>query len=150
MPAWLVEPFAGALLTKTFWAVTLMTLPCWVMMIFLPKAGITKTICRPLVAPVMFALVWAYLAVKAWELGIPQPTGTTFGESRDFAAHPMVFLASWCQLQVLQLFLGCWVYQDSIKRHAWVPAELLACWLFGPLGLMIYAIRAGLGGLGRR
>ncbi len=146
MPAWLIETFASALLTRAFWFVTLMTSPAWIAMIFFPGNNWVKAVCRPLVAPVAYTMVWAYLAWQAWTLGLPEPTGTSFQESRDLAAHPMVFLGGWCQLQVLQLFLGTWIYQDALKRKWAVPAELLACWIFGPLALFIYALRVALTG----
>lgn len=146
MPAWLIEAFASALLTRAFWFATLMTVPAWLGMVFLPKQDWVRRLCHPLVAPVCYALVWGYLCYQAWTLGLPEPTGTSFSENRDLAAHPMVFLAGWTQLQVLHLFLGCWIYRDALKRQWSVPAELLGCWLFGPLGLIFYALRVALTG----
>lgn len=150
MPAWLIETFASVMLTRVFWFVTLMTVPVWIGMIFFPKKDIVRSVCRPLGAPLAFVFVWGYLCYKAWVLGLPTPTGTSFTENRDLAAHPMVFLAGWCQLQVLQVFLGTWVYQDSLRRKLFVPAELLACWIFGPLGLLFYGLRAAFNGVTRR
>lgn len=141
MPGWLIETFASAELTRALWFVTLMTSPVWVLMIFWGGAKPVKAFCRPLIAPVLYVLVWGYLCYQAWELGLPSPTGVGFQENRDLAAHPMVFLALWSQVQVLHLFLGTWIYQDALKRRWPAPAELLACWLFGPLGLFIYALR---------
>lgn len=150
MPAWLIETFASVMLTRVFWFVTLMTAPVWIAMIFFPKKSLVRAVCQPLGAPLAFVFVWAYLCYQAWTLGLPSPGGTSFKESRDLATHPMVFLAGWCQFQVLQVFLGTWVYQDALKRKIAAPAELLACWIFGPLGLLIYAIRLLLGRVAKK
>ncbi|MEM8550091.1 MAG: abscisic acid-deficient protein Aba4 family protein, partial [Verrucomicrobiota bacterium] len=83
-----------------------------------------------------------YLYREAWLVGgVAWPGGVGYTEARDIVIHPLGFLILWCQVQALHLLLGTVVYQDALKRGMRIPLELLACWLLGPLGLLVYVLR---------
>lgn len=142
MPSWMIEFFAGETLTRLFWVITLAGAPFWALMIFLPGKPMTRHLCSPFFAPPLFAIGLLYLYYQLWTLGLPDaPTGLDYSDQAAVAAHPIVFLILWLHAQILNLFLGESLFVEARKRKMRIPVELLLCWLFGPVGLLVFGIR---------
>ncbi|MEO0794336.1 MAG: abscisic acid-deficient protein Aba4 family protein [Verrucomicrobiota bacterium] len=142
MPGWIIEWFASEALTQLFWIITLAGLPFWLMMIVFPRKPFTRKLCSPLLAPVVMTIGVLYLYWQLWDLGIPDaPTGINYSDQAAVATHPIVLLILWLKIQTLNLFLGESLFIDANKRKILIPVELILCWLFGPIGLLTYALR---------
>jgi len=142
MPGWLIEWFANDTLNQLFWIISLAGSPFWVLMLFAPRQKLTRHLCSPLVGPVILGGGLIYLYAQLWELGLPAaPTAMAYQESARLVDHPIVLLILWLHVQALNLFLGEWIYADAQRRKKWVPLELLLCWVFGPVGLIVYTAR---------
>jgi len=142
MPAWTVELFAGEKLNRAFWIILAIPAPVWLCLIFLPSAKFTRWVAHPFVTPTLMLIPLGYFYYEAWDLGgVAWPGGIGYTEARDVIFYPTSFLILWCQLQTLHLFLGLVVYQHAIKRSLHVPGELIACWVLGPVGILVYLIR---------
>lgn len=145
MPGWLIEWFADKELTRLYWIITLAGAPFWLMMLLAPGKAYTKRLCSPLLAPPLFALGLLYLYYQLWSLGLPNaPTGLGYQDQAAVAGHPIVLLILWMHAQILNLFLGETLFADARKRKMRIPVELGLCWLFGPVGLLVYGLRLAL------
>ncbi|WP_309398511.1 ABA4-like family protein [Cerasicoccus maritimus] len=138
----MIELFAEETLTQLFWIITLAGAPFWGLMIFLPGKPYTRHLCTPYLAPPIFALGLIYLYYQLWSVGLPDaPTGLDYSDQAAVATHPLVLLILWSHAQILNLFLGESIYIDARKRKWSIPVELVLCWLLGPIGLLVYALR---------
>lgn len=142
MPGWIIEWFASEQLTQLFWIITLAGAPFWLMMILLPGKPMTRRLCSPFLAPPLFTLGLIYLYFQLWDLGLPSaPTGLDYSEQAAVAGHPLVLLILWLHAQILNLFLGETIFADARKRKMRIPIEVALCWIFGPVGLLVYGLR---------
>lgn len=141
MPVWMIETFGSAKLDNGFWVMTLLPIPLWAVMLFFPRAHWARKVASPWLVPVFLAFVQAYFLYQLWSVGMPVITGADFKATHKFFEHPMVFLALWSQLQVLHLFLGTILFQESGRKGFRVPVELVLCWMFGALVLPIFVVR---------
>ncbi len=141
MPIWVIELFGREELNRAFLAVFFLTAPAWIAMIVFPSRTIVQRLARPLVLPplltlCLLALVWQFHAAAM----LPAtPEGLDYGAARAFVRHPSAFLVLFCNLQLLNLLCGTYMYQTA-KRHAMrVPVELLLCWFLGAPALLVFA-----------
>lgn len=142
MPAWVLRTFADGQLTVLFWAVTLLPLPLWLLMIFRPQHPRTRQLANPYIYPLLLSPAVVYLYYLLITVGIPRaPEGWLFTQSEKFLTHPMVFLILWAKIQIMHLFLGATLYRDARNKGLVIPVTLLLCWLTGPLGLLSYTLR---------
>lgn len=142
MPGWIIEWFASEQLTQLFWIITLAGSPFWLMMILLPGKPMARRLCSPFLAPSLLSIGLIYLYYQLWQLGLPSaPSGLDYSDQAAVAAHPLVLLILWLQVQTLNLFLGETLFVDACKRKIAIPIELALCWLLGPVGLIVYGLR---------
>lgn len=150
MPGWTIELLAGEKLNRAFWIIMLMPVPVWLMVIVLPGQRWVRHIAHPFLFPVLMLIPLFYLYRELWLLGgIVWPGGIGYSEASNVVVHPIGFLILWCQVQTLHLFLGLVVFQDACKRGLQIPGELIACWVLGPVGLLVYLLRLLIGRLFR-
>lgn len=143
MPVWLIEAFGSSDLEATFVFILLMTAPLWLLMIVFHEANWVRLLAQPFVVGPLYCLVLFVLIWKAQESAIlPDPFAPISYESaKNFARHPISFLALFCNLQILNLGLGCAMYQKARAVRMRVPVELLLCWLFGAVALVPFLFR---------
>ncbi len=142
MPGWTIELLAGERITRAFWMILMMPAPFWLAVIFFPSVTWVRRVCHPLVAPTLLLVPLIYLYHEAWQVGgIVWPGGIGYTEAQDVVLHPMGFLILWCQIQIMHLFLGLVIFQHACRMGLRVPGELIACWVLGPLGLLVYLVR---------
>jgi hypothetical protein len=143
MPIWLIEFFGARDLENTFILIALMTAPVWVAMIALPDSKYVRGIAQPFIVTPIFCFVLIVLLWKSYQASIlPEPMETaTYGAARDFAEHPITFLALFCNLQILNLVLGTMIYQKARRSGFRAPIELALCWMLGALALIPFVIR---------
>lgn len=143
MPIWLIEIFAARDLDSAFLVISLMTAPLWIAMIAFPSARYLRQIAQPwLVVPLfsvmLILLLWKFHQAAA----LPEVVSTASYESaRAFADHPIAFLVLFCNLQIINLFMGVMIYQKAMRSGFRAPVELTLCWFLGALALIPFGIR---------
>jgi apolipoprotein N-acyltransferase len=120
---------------------SLIVLPFWALMIFLPRWRVTERLMSsPLVsaAPAVLyaALVLPRLA-EVWQtVSSPELSGLA-----ALLGSPVGATIGWLHFLAFDLFVGRWIYLDSRERGitAWVTAPVLFLTLMlGPCGFLLY------------
>lgn len=138
----MVELFGNARLNQAFLWMNLMVVPFWLAMLLFPGHPLVRRFSHPLFVPAVLSLSYVYtIYMLITVTGVPPLAGFEMRAMRKFVNHPLVFMVVWSHYLVVDLFLGMVIYQDACKRQMRVPVELILCWLFGPLGLLAYALR---------
>ena len=115
-------------------------LPCWLLLMVLPRWSWTQRI-TTFVAPLLIAAVYAWLL-----FGHKAAPGGGFNTLDQVAALFSVrtaLLAGWIHYLAFDLFIGSWEVRDAQRlrlSHAFVIPCLLLTFLFGPLGLALYLL----------
>lgn len=143
MPIWLIETFGARDLDAAFLLIALMTAPLWIAMIAFPDMRHLRRIAQPwLVVPlfsvVLLVLLWKSHQAAAWPELV---TTADYTSARSFARHPVAFLALFCNLQIINLFVGVMMYQKAMKCGFRAPVELALCWCLGALALIPFGLR---------
>jgi len=143
MPIWLIEYFGASELDSAFILIALMTAPVWIAMIFFPRLIFLKGIAHPFIIPPFYAVVLIVLLWKSYHASVlPEAiTQASYSGAREFAEHPVAFLALFCNLQILNLAAGTMIYQKAMRSGFRAPVELTLCWLFGALALIPFSLR---------
>nr|WP_276598766.1 ABA4-like family protein [Nannocystis sp. SCPEA4] len=125
---------------RLFTIVNSAALAGWVLLWFAPRARVT----RRLVHSGLFSLLLAalYLAILApnFDFGSFDDFNSLEGVMRLFQ-NPWVMLAGWVHYLAFDLWVGSWIVRDAEARqtsHWAVIPCLLATFMFGPVGLLLY------------
>jgi hypothetical protein len=129
-----------------FQLVTLLPLPFWMLMIFLPHWRGTQRVMRGRLAVMPLLAAYAVFAIPQ----LPAVLSLFFRSGplrlEDLAGllgRPEIALVAWIHFLAFDLFVGRWIYRDSRERGVGaVPmaAVLLLTLLLGPLGLLLYLL----------
>lgn len=141
MPAWLINIFGAREINDLFLLLTIGPLPVWIGLVVFPNEKWTRMISSPFVVPPLMSLAYVFLLWKTWELGGPAAPETMVKSVRGFIEHPLIFLVLWAHLQMANLFVGMVLLQDARRNGLSVRVELALCWIFAPVGVLIYTIR---------
>jgi hypothetical protein len=143
MPVWLIELFGARDLDHAFVLIALMTAPVWIGMIVFPRADWVRLVARPLLVAALYSLVLCVLLWQSYQaMALPVPiTGAGYAAARNFSAHPITFLALFCNLQILNLALGTMMYQKATRHGFRASIELTLCWGLGALAVVPFALR---------
>ena len=60
---------------------------------------------------------------------------------RSALSVPDVFLAGWAHYIAFDLFVGRWIWEDSLRAERRARLALLLTWLAGPAGLSLYLLQ---------
>jgi Ca2+/Na+ antiporter len=143
MPIWLIEVFGARDLDAAFLVIALMTVPLWIAMIAFPGMRHLRRIAQPWLVVPLFTAVLVLLLWKSYHAAaMPErfPTASYEG-AQSFARHPIAFLVLFCNLQIINLFMGVMMYQKAMKSGFRAPVELTLCWFLGALALIPFGIR---------
>lgn len=120
-------------------------LPCWLLLIFLPRWGWTQRLAT-FVAPLIIAGVYVWMLATA-----PKVAGAGFNniaQVRTLFSVDRALVAGWIHYLAFDLFTGSWEVRDARRlkiNHLFVLPCLVLTFLFGPLGLGLYLLlRAGM------
>lgn len=121
-----------------------LVLPAWALLLVLPKSPITRALVHSMVWPVLMGTIYAVLLVAAMFFGLSHPdAGFSFEGVQALFDHPNGLLTGWSHYLVFDLFVGAWIARDAQRRDishlATIPC-LLGSFLFGPVGLLLYAV----------
>lgn len=119
---------------------TLVLLP-WLAMMLAPGAIYTQKLINSNAFPLALALVYAYYALSTF--GKTKGSFFTLDGVAKLFSKREVLLAGWIHYLVFDLFVGAWIWRDSLNNHLshWVlfPCLLLTLML-GPVGFLAYCI----------
>ncbi|HZR44239.1 MAG TPA: ABA4-like family protein [Ktedonobacteraceae bacterium] len=126
---------------------SLLVLPFWLLMIFVPRWHWTQRIMQsPLVAAAP-ALLYAILVIPQAGTLLPALMHPTLASVAALLATPTGATIGWIHFLAFDLFVGRWIYLDSQESGitAWIVSPILFLTLmFGPLGFISYlSLRAG-------
>ena len=126
-------------------AINILVLPAWALLVLAPKAQLTRRFVHSMLWPVVMGVIYTGFLVNALVFGAADPDagfGSVSGISALFA-QPNGVLTGWTHYLVFDLFVGAWIGRDAQRRglhHAMVIPCQLGAWIFGPVGLTLYAL----------
>ena len=129
---------ASLIFTIVNWSV----LPAWLLLVFLPRARVTRVVVHSGLYPLVLGTVYAFLLFGDQ----PGPQGASFfsldGVMRIFTS-PRTVIAAWAHYLIFDLFIGAWETRDAqrvgLPHLAVVPCLVLTLML-GPIGLASYLL----------
>ena len=123
-----------------FQIATRATLPCWLLLLFLPRwkwsfRGVTVFV-PVLLGGLYLVLVWRSFGPSGGGYG-------TLDEVRTLFDDPWMLLAGWVHYLAFDLFVGAWEARDA-QRLGIHQLLLMPCLgltlMFGPVGLLVYLV----------
>lgn len=130
---------------NAYLALNMAVVPAWALLVFLPRAGVTKAVVHSGLYPVILGLIYIASLGAAILFGqaAPEANMTSLGGVMALFSHPNGIITGWTHYLVFDLFVGAWIARDAKRRGiphlAAVPCMLLT-FLFGPVGLLLYMI----------
>ncbi|MEO0013491.1 MAG: hypothetical protein RLZZ535_1880 [Cyanobacteriota bacterium] len=130
-------------ITQLFDFANFFVLPFWILMIFLPKWGITQKVMASFLPFVALAGLYIYLfsgsitPESAQALSNPKLT-----DIAQFFATERIAATGWVHFLVLDLFVGRWIYWQGQKTGVWTVHSLILCLFAGPVGLLSHILTA--------
>ena len=88
-------------------------IPCWLLLIFLPRAIITKILVKSVVIPLLLSTAYIFIAYQIF----------------------------WLHFLTINLFAGNWIANDAqnfLVSRPLVIISLITTYFTGPLGLVLY------------
>jgi len=127
---------------------SMLVLPGWVLLVFLPRWSWTQRIAAGIV-PLVLAI--AYLVLIVTNFRKSQGGFGSLQQVSQLFQNPYNLLAGWVHYLAFDLFTGAWEVRDAARlriAHALVIPCLVLTFLFGPIGLLTwFLIRSSLRGL---
>lgn len=117
----------------------------WIGLILLPRRGLAIAAAR-LVIPAIIGIIYVYFFAMYLDRA---PVGAGFGSLTAVAALFTVeelLLCGWIHYLAFDLFVGSWEVEDANERgisHWFVVPCLLATFMAGPAGLLLYLLVRG-------
>ena len=127
-----------------FFAINAFVLPAWILLILFPNTKVTRLAVHSMVWPVALGFVYAVLLIAAMGFGIGDPNaGFSLSGVQALFNHPNGVLIGWSHYLVFDLFVGAWIARDATRHdiaHWQTIPCLLGAFVFGPVGLLLYAL----------
>lgn len=120
---------------------SLLVMPFWLLIIFLPHWQWTKRIMASAWVVGPAALLYALLVIPSLGILLPQLANPQLDTIASLLGTPAGATIAWVHFLAFDLFVGRWAYLDSRQRgtSAWIVSPLLFLILMvGPLGLLLY------------
>ena len=119
-------------------------LPFWLLLIILPNHGVTNFLVQSIIAPLLLAGAYAFVAYNIFLEGNILDSFELYsgldGLYSMFSSESFL-LVFWIHFLTISLFLGAWISRDSQKYMVprfFVIISLILTYFTGPAGLLIY------------
>jgi hypothetical protein len=115
--------------------------PVWLLMVFAPGWSATEKLARSLVVPLGIAL--GYLVVVLSTVGSAKGHFFSLEGIELLFSDRRALLAGWIHYLAFDLVVGSWIYRDARGHglaHRWLVPCLVFTLMYGPIGLLGYAI----------
>jgi hypothetical protein len=123
-----------------FQIVNTIVLPAWLILIFLPKKSWRNPIIYSFAA--LMAVVYVFYVFTGLGDLNPQDFSKLEGVKAMFSSDKAV-LTGWVHYLVFDLLVGNWIVNNAQKHnlnHYLIIPCLFFCFMFGPLGYLLYSI----------
>jgi hypothetical protein len=125
-----------------------LVLPFWALMIIAPRAGITKKLMNGRLIFILLGGIYTTLLVdaatsKSGEGSVAELLNPTLDGVARLLSTPQGAFTGWTHFLAFDLFVGRWIYQDSLQRGKTARIALLLTLFAGPLGLLFYLVTSG-------
>lgn len=135
-----------------FYLATLAAAPLWLMMILLPGHPWTQRVMASPFSLAPLAAAYTLLLLLNLPAALAALAMLSFDAIAAFLGSPFGVALNWLHLEASDLVVGRWIYLETRERPLDPRALgviLLVCWVFAPLGLLLYLAARRLAG-GRR
>ncbi len=128
-----------------FMLINALVVPAWLLLLLAPGWRTTSLVVHSGIYPLGLGTVYSIGLIASMFFGL-SADGTGFDSIGSVSAlfdHPNGVIIGWSHYLVFDLFVGAWIGRDAMRRglpHLAVVPCLIACFLFGPLGLMAYLL----------
>ena len=119
-------------------------IPFWLLLIFFPHNKITSFLTQSIIAPILLAIGYSYLAYSLYlEGNIFDSFELYSGLDGLYSifANEVILLVFWLHFLSISLFAGAWIVRDSrkflIPKIIIIPSLILT-YFTGPIGLVFY------------
>jgi len=127
-----------------FTLINALVVPAWLLLLFLPRAGITKRLIHSMLWPLLIGSIYTVCLIAGVFFGQSHPdAGFTMQGVTALFQHPNGVLVGWSHFLIFDLFVGAWIGRDSQRQSIphWQAAPcILFSYIFGPVGLVLYAL----------
>ena len=121
-------------------------IPCWLLLIFLPRAIITKILVKSVVIPLLLSTAYIFIA---YQIYITENIFEIFNlylgldELYSLYSNEGFLLIFWLHFLSISLFVGNWIASDSkiyMIPKIFTVLALISTYFTGPIGLVFYWI----------
>ena len=126
------------------WA-TLGVIPFWLILIFLPNTKATQILVNSIIAPLILAIAYGFVIYQTnlMEYSFLEIFQLYLGLDSLYTlfSYESILLVFWLHFLSINLFIGSWVSQDSVKYgipRSVITTLLVLIYFTGPMGLVLY------------
>ncbi len=122
---------------------SLLVVPFWLAMIFLPRWDVTRKVMGSLWTVFFFALPYTLLQIPFYLSSLPLLARPEIDKIQQLLGSQPMTTQAWLHFIAVDLFAGRWIYLDSRARDVspWIVGPLLfMTTIFGPTGLALYLL----------
>ncbi|WP_411030722.1 ABA4-like family protein [Spongiimicrobium sp. 3-5] len=128
--------------TAVFSLVGMITMPMWILMIFLPKWKATRFLIDFKIIPLLLSAVYAIYIFIAMQIGGGMDFGSLASVMALFTEENAV-LAGWVHYLAFDLLIGMWILDENKKlgiHQLLIAPCLFATFMLGPIGFLLFMI----------
>ncbi len=122
---------------------SLLVMPFWLLLIFLPRWRVTERVMAGPWLAVPAALLYAVLVLPRFGEVFTAVANPTLTGITTLLSSPTGATIAWVHFLAFDLFVARWVYLDGRSRHisAWfISPILLVVLMLGPVGFLLYLV----------
>lgn len=125
--------------------INLLVLPAWALLVFAPKAALTRTLVHSALWPLVMGAIYIGFLGAALFFGQSDPDMgfSSLTEIQALFKHPNGALTGWTHYLAFDLFVGAWIGRDALRNsvpHLLTVPCIIFSWLLGPIGLFLYIL----------
>ena len=119
-------------------------IPCWLLLIFLPRAIITKILVKSVVIPLLLSTAYIFIAYQIYITeNIFEIFNLYLGLNELYAlfSNEAFLLIFWLHFLSINLFIGNWIANDGkiyMISKFFIVISLILTYFTGPVGLVLY------------
>ena len=122
---------------------SLLVMPFWLLLIFLPRWRVTERLVAGPWLAVPAALLYAVLVLPRFGEVFTAVSNPTLAGITTLLASPAGATVAWVHFLAFDLFVARWVYLDGRSRHisSWfISPTLFMVLMLGPVGFLLYLV----------
>jgi len=119
-------------------------LPFWLMLVFIPNHSITKNFCHSILAPLLLAIAYVFVARQIILDGnILEGFKLYIGLDglEEIYSNDSLRLVFWLHFLAISLFIGSWIARDCqrymVPKILSIPCIIIT-YFAGPVGIVVY------------